>query len=165
MALVFNIRKMTMTQPWPVPPPPRARTWPIAVLALVAVGLAAVSLVMSVTRSGPGSSIVYTDAQKNAAQANLCERFKLADDAAGTETNGSDIALARISATNAAVILESAASDPALNDKYRSAALALASSYQTMTAEGSRGADDTRFRASIDAVNAKTQILRDLCRD
>jgi hypothetical protein len=148
-----------------MPPPPRAGIWPIAVLALVALGLATVCLVVSVTRAESGSSTSYTGTQKNAAQANLCERFKLAADAAGIETNGSDIALARISATNAAVILESTVSGPALNDKYRSAALALASSYQTMTAEGSRCADETRFRASIDAVNARTQTLRDLCRD
>lgn len=154
-----------MTQPWPVPPPARTRTWPLAVLALLAVALSTVAVIVSVVRPGSSSGISYTREQTNAAKANLCERFKLADEAASIETNGSDIALARMSATNAAVILEAAASDPALNDQYRSAAVALASSYETMTASGSKGTDDAHFRASIDDVNAKTQILQELCGD
>lgn len=160
-----TILHVTMTQPWPVPPPARTRTWPLAILAILAVAVATAALVVSLTRSGTGSNVTYTAAQKNAAKVHLCERYRLAYDAAYTETNGSDIALARISATNAALILESAASDPALSDKYRNAALALATSYQTMTAEGSRGADDPQFKNSISDVNAKIHALEDLCGD
>lgn len=154
-----------MTQPWPGPPPTRARTWPIVILTLVAVLLAAAALIVAVTRPDTGSTTSYTAAQKTDAKTKLCEQYKLADDAASVETNGSNIALARISATNAASILEVAAADPALSDEYRSAALALASSYRTTTAEGTRGAEDPRFKRSLDDLVTKNQVLRDLCRD
>jgi hypothetical protein len=165
-ALGDTIRDVTMTQPWPAPPAPvRSRNWLTATLAAVAVVLAAAALIVALTRSGSGSAPTYTSAQKDEAKANLCERYKLAADAAYVETNGSDVALARISATNASVILESAASNPALSAEYRNAALALASSYQTMTAAGSRGSDDTQFKASIDDVNVKNRALKELCGD
>ncbi len=152
-----------MTQPWPVPSPPRARTWPIAALAILAVALATVSLVVALTRPRPGSAADYSPTQRAAAKSNLCEQYQLADDAASVETNGSDVALARVSAINAAEILQVAAADPALSDEYRSAALALASSYRSTTAEGSRGVDDPRFKRALDDLVAKNQALRDLC--
>jgi hypothetical protein len=154
-----------MSQPWQVPPPVRARTWPVAILAVLAVALATASLVVALTRSGPGSTPAYTPPQRAAAKTKLCEQYQLADDAASVETNGSDVALARVSAINAAAILEVAAADPALSDEYRSAALALATAYRSTTAEGSRGVDDPRFKRSLDDLVAKNQALRDLCGD
>lgn len=161
-----TIRDVTMTQPWPAPPAPvRSRNWLTATLAAVAVVLAAAALIVALTHSGSGSNPTYTAAQRAEAKTQLCERYRLAADAAYVETNGSDVALARISATNASVILESAASDAALSAEYRNAALALASAYQTMTAAGSRGSDDTQFKASIDDVNVKNRALKELCGD
>jgi hypothetical protein len=165
-ALGDTIRDVTMTQPWPAPPAPvRSRNWLTATLAGVAVVLAAAALIVAFTRSGSGSDPTYTAAQKTEAQTQLCERYRLAVDAAYVETNGSDVALARISATNASVILEAAASNPALSAEYRKTALALASAYQTMTATSSRGSNDTQFNAAVDDVNVKNRALRDLCGD
>lgn len=160
-----TIRDVTMTQPWPIPSPPRARTWPIAMLALVAAAVAAAALVVALTRPGPGSTPTYTPSERATAKTDLCEQYQLADDAASVETNGSDVALARVSAINAAAILQVAAADPAVGDEYRGAALALASSYRSTTAEGTRGVDNSRFKRALDDLVAKNQALRDLCGD
>lgn len=134
-------------------------------LALVAVALAVAALVVALSRPGPGSTPNYTPSQRATAKTQLCEQYQLADAAASVETNGSDVALARVSAVNAAEILQVAAADPALNDDYRSAALELASSYRSTTAEGSRGVDDPRFKRALDDLVAKNQSLKDLCGD
>lgn len=160
-----TIRNVTMSQPWQVPPPVRARTWPIAILAVLAVALATASLVVALTRSGPGSTPAYTPAQRAAAKTKFCEQYKLADDAASVETRGTDMALARIASINAAAILEVAAADPALNADYHRAALALAASYRTMTADATWGAENSRFKSSVNDLVAKNQALRDLCGD
>lgn len=65
---------------------------------------------------------------------------------------------------NGALILESAAADPALAANYRDAARALADAYQTMAATGSLG-DDEKFKATVDATNARVGAMKNLCGD
>lgn len=65
---------------------------------------------------------------------------------------------------NGALILESAAADPALATNFRDAARALADSYQTMAATGSLG-DNEKYKATVDATNAKVGAMNDLCGD
>lgn len=75
---------------------------------------------------GPATTSVptYTAAQTAAAQRQLCDTYKLVAHAVPVDTNGSDKALARITLTNAAAILDNAAADPALDAKHRDAARA-----------------------------------------
>ncbi|WP_234808659.1 hypothetical protein [Mycolicibacter terrae] len=79
------------------------------------------------------------------------------------ETNpDGEVALARIAMTNGAQILENAAGNPALDNKYRDAALALAGTYRTMAATGSFG-DPAKFDAAVDDTNTKDRIMEGLC--
>lgn len=162
-ALGDTIRDVTMTQPSPAPPPARTRTWPIAALAILAVVLAAAALIVALTRSEAGSSPTY----KAEAKEGLCNQYKLASQAVGIETNATDnVALARISDTNGAVILWAASIDPALGSKYRNAAQDLALAYQTVVAiSSSKAVDDPQFRATIDDSYAKGRVMRGLCGD
>lgn len=109
----------------------------------------------------------YSAAQRVEAQARLCDRYKLAAQAVHLETTqpDGDVALARIANTNGALILATAASEPALDVKFRDAAQALATSYQTVTAMGTMGRSDPQFIAAIDDSNAKYQVMRILCGD
>ena len=80
------------------------------------------------------------------------------------DTNGSDRAFARIALTNAAVMLDNAASNPALDVRHRDAARALASAYLVDTAKSSSDtASDAEFRAAVDDVNAKDAAMKQVC--
>ena len=77
-----------------------------------------------------------------------------------------DVALARISMSNGALILEAAADSPALEDKYRDAARALAHSYEIMAAKGTHGMSTTeQWQAAVDDANAKDRAMNGLCGD
>jgi len=161
-----TIRDVTMTQPWPAPPAPiRSRNWVAVTLAAVAVVLAAAALIVALTRSGSGSSPTYTAAQKAAAKKQLCDQYTLAARALNIETQpDGDIALARISMINGALILDMSAADPALDPKYRDAARALAKAYQTTAVIGTNGmATADQYRAAVDDSNAKNQVMQELC--
>lgn len=159
-----TIRKVTMTQPpWPAPPPvqPHRRTaiGLSALAGLVAVAALIVAILALVRPSPPA----YTVAEKAMAQAQLCDKYKLASRAAHIETApDGDTALARISLINGALMLETAASDPALAAKDREAARALAAAYQNMAATGSL-ADAAKYQAAIEATNAKVGTMEELC--
>ena len=75
------------------------------------------------------------------------------------------MALGRIANTNGSAMLEAAAANPALDVKFRNAALALADSYLTVTATATLGQSDPQFSAAIEDSNAKYQVLRELCGD
>ena len=79
------------------------------------------------------------------------------------DPDGQD-SFARISFVNGALMLITAASDPALDPEYRDAAEALADTYQTSAALGTIGMS-TRpgYLASIDDLNAKTNVMEKLC--
>lgn len=136
-------------------------------LAVVGVVLAMAALIVAlVALSRAASTPAYSAAEKAAAQANLCSRYRLAANAARVDTTSSEAALARISTTNGALMLETAAANPALDGQFREAALALATAYQTMTAKGTQGvADDTQRQAALDDALAKDRVLRELCGD
>ncbi|MEB3020135.1 hypothetical protein [[Mycobacterium] crassicus] len=124
---------------------------------------ALVVAIVALTRTA--AKPTYSAAQSAEAQAQLCDRYKLAAQVVHLETTGPDgsAALARIANTNGALILETAASNPALNVKFRDAAQALAHSYQTVTAMGTMGQADPQFWAAINDSNAKNDVMRSLC--
>lgn len=168
LALGVTIRDVTMTQPWPAPTAPvRSRDWVTATLAALAVVLAAAALIVALTRSGSGSSPTYTASQKAEAKTKLCDQYTLAARALNIETQpDGDIALARISMINGALILETSAADPALDPRYRDAARALASSYQTTAVIGTNGmATADQYQAAVADSNAKNQVMQGLCGD
>jgi hypothetical protein len=78
------------------------------------------------------------------------------------ETNGSDKALARIALTNAAVMLDIAAANPALDATHRDAARALANAFRTTTALAS-GGTDAQWQASLDDANSKDAVMKKVC--
>jgi len=158
---------MTTTPPWPTPPlHARTRIWPVAVLAILALVLASAAVVIALTRSGGGSSINYTAAQTAGAKANLCDRYRIAADAVRTETYVADnVALSRISTLNGAVMLQMAATDPALGSEYRDLAISLATALQNQTAFGSSGKDDPRFQSAVEDTNTQADKLKSLCGD
>lgn len=121
--------------------------------------------IISLTRSADGSTPRYTAAQQADAKKRLCDSYKLAAHAEHIETNTpNNFALARLSATNGALILETAATDPALDPQYRDAARDLALTYQTLVAVATgREGDDPELAAVIADANAKDRVLIALC--
>lgn len=123
--------------------------------------------IVSLTRSSDTLAPHYTATQQADATKRLCDSYKLAAHAEHIETNTpNNIALARLSATNGALILETAATDPALDAKYRDAARALALTYQTLVAVATgREGDDPELAAVINDANAKALVMHELCGD
>ncbi|MGV0748096.1 hypothetical protein [Mycolicibacter minnesotensis] len=153
-------------QPWPsqATTPPRQQTGKIIRVLTFVLSVAALAVAISAL-ARPAPHPTYTASEKSAAQERLCAQYKLAAQAAHIETAlDGDVALARISMINGALILESAAADPALAANYRDAARALADAYQTMAATGSLG-DDEKFKATVDATNARVGAMKNLCGD
>ncbi|XBL46502.1 hypothetical protein U8D42_21625 [Mycobacterium europaeum] len=138
----------------------------LAITAIVAVAALILALIRPAT-SGPSSitkTPTYTAAEVAAAQQRLCQTYQLAAKAVQVDTNASDPALGRVALTNSAVMLNDAATDPALDDEYRSAAKGLARAYLVDTAKSSSGAaSDADFRAAVDDVNAKDAIMKKVC--
>ncbi|WP_235663910.1 hypothetical protein [Mycolicibacter terrae] len=117
--------------------------------------------ILALVRPSPGPA--YTAAEKTAARKQLCVKYKLASRAAHIETApDGDTARARISMINGALMLETAAADPALAPKDRDAAPALAAAYQNMAATGSL-ADAAKYQAAIETTNAKVGTMEELC--
>lgn len=155
-----------MTPTWATPPPARPHRSLLVFLVVgvvVNAGLSTGALIVSLTHRQTAPR--YTAAQQATAKKQLCESYKLAARAEHIETNLPDnAALARISATNGALILKAAAADPALEGQYRDAAKALALSYETLVAVSSgKGSDDPQIQAAADDANAKDRILKGLC--
>jgi hypothetical protein len=156
------------TPAYPTHPAPRSRSWPAIALAAIAVAVAVAALIVALTRSTPAAPLAtttmpsYTPAETAAAQRQLCDTYKLAAHAVQVETNGSDKALARIALTNAAAMLEDAATDPALDAKRRDAGRALATAYRNTTAMGSV-ATDAEYRTALDDIIAKDAAMRQVC--
>lgn len=155
---------------FPTQPQRRSRTWPPMVLAGVATVVAIAALVVGLTRptatKPPPTATAqsYSAAQISAAQQQLCETYKTEARTVRADTSGNDEALARIAATNGAVMLYNAAADPALEAKYRDAARALATAYGNVSAMGSKGVTtDSEWRAVLDEANAKDASMKQLC--
>lgn len=77
-----------------------------------------------------------------------------------------DPAFARIALTNAAAMLDSVETDPALDGRHRDAARALAAAYRTLTAKSSSDAfAEVEYRAALGDVNAKEAAMNEVCAD
>jgi hypothetical protein len=160
------------TPAYPTQPPQRSRTWPTVALAAIAAVVAVAALIVALTNSTPAAAPptttvpTYTAAETAAAQRQLCDMYKLAARAVAVDTNGNNPALARIALTNAAVMLDSADADPALDAKHRDAARALAMAYRTLTAKSSSDAfTEAEYRAALTDVNAKEATMKEVCAD
>jgi hypothetical protein len=154
------------TPPYPIQPRPRSRAWPTIALAAIAAVMAVAALVVALKSSTTltPAARTYTAAEIDAAQRQLCDTYKLVARAVGVDTNGGDKALARIALTNAAVLLDNAAADPALDANHRDAARALATAYLTETAKSSSEAfTDREFQAALDDVNARDAVMKKAC--
>lgn len=150
------------------PSAPRPHTWPAMVVGGVGVLLGAAALVVALTRPTPEPVAVkaptYTAAEIAGAQQQLCDTYKMAAQAAQVDTAGTDRALARISTSNGALLLEMAAGNPAVNIEYRDAARALAMAYGTLTAKGTYGvATVAEYQAALDYALAKDAVMKKIC--
>lgn len=161
-----TIRLVTSQPQWTVPPAPRPH-WPSTLLIVGVIGntiLSGAALILALTQSGGVPQSAYTAAQKSEAQTQFCSRYYLAANAARIDTTGPDPALARISTTNGALMLETAADSPALDSNFRDAALELAAAYRAMTVNGTQGmADDSQRQAILDDAVAKNDVLKEMC--
>lgn len=168
MPLGSTIRNVSINPPpWPAPPPAQPHRRPALALATLAALIAVAALIvgiMALTRPAPSPN--YSGAQRSAAQAELCDTYKLASNAMhiATNTPDGDAAVARLSLTNGAPMLHAAASDPALDAKSRDAARALATAYQTQSAKGITATPE-QYQAAMADTNAKTLVMIGLCGD
>lgn len=161
-----NIRPVS-TPPWPTPT--RPRTWPAATLAAAALVLAAAALIVTLTRPAPSPSRpttpTYSAAETADAQQRLCDAYRLAaSEVEADTTGGADKAIARIATTNAAIMLDAAATTSALDPKLRGAAQALAAAYARVTATGSGAvATDQEYHEALSDSAMKAKTLGGLC--
>jgi hypothetical protein len=152
----------------PTQPAARVRTWPAIALGAIATLVAVAALIVALRNSTPTPATTrmstYTAAETATAQRQLCDTYKLAAQAVATDTGGGDKALARISTTNGALILDMAADNPALDASHRDAARALAIAYGTLTAKGTYGiSSDAEYQAAMDDIIAKDAVMKKVC--
>jgi hypothetical protein len=154
----------------PTQPEKRSGSWLAIALAAIAAVVAVAALIVALTRSGTptspatSASPTYSAAEMAAAQQQLCDMYQLAAKSVQVDTAGTDKALARIATTNGALMLDMAASNPALDANHRDAARALEAAYLTVTAKSSFGvAADAEFQAALDNVLAKDAVMKKVC--
>jgi len=145
----------------PQPPPtaqwtppaesPRPTSGRLTAVAVVVIGLIAVAAlivgIVALTRptsSAAGKSPTsatptqtFTTDQAASAKKNLCSVYQVASRSVSADTNGTDVAIARVALANAAGMLDTAADNPALGQGERDAARRLASAYHTYVAVAS----------------------------
>lgn len=160
----------------PVPGRPTSNGWIAVVLALV--GLIAVSAlvvgIIALTRPADSADKAPTAAttprptftadQIATAKKELCVQYQIAARAVKQDTNATDVAIARVSVTNAAGMLEVAASNPALGNSERDAARNLAAAYRNADAISSVF-DKTSpvFQQAVDDVNRLDGAMAAIC--
>jgi hypothetical protein len=172
----------------PQPPAPAQSTPPAepggpasngrVVLALVVIGLIAVAalVVGIVDLARPNSSgasaaptsvtpsPIFTPDQVASAKKDLCSAYQLAAHSVKADTNSADTAIARISLTNAAGILDAAANNLALNNPERDSAHKLAAAYRTIDAVSSVfDKTSSVFQQSVDEANQADAAMAALC--
>ncbi|WP_082972898.1 hypothetical protein [Mycobacterium sp. E2497] len=146
----------------------------LAIAVVLTAAVAIIALILALTRPADSRSSsttttttttpAYNGGETAAAQQKLCDTYKLVARAVQVDTNGSDKALARTATTNAAVMLENAAADPALDAKHRDTARALAAAYLTATAKATNGVvSDSEWQAALDDVIAKDAAMKQVC--
>jgi hypothetical protein len=139
----------------------------IAVAALV-VGIIGLTRPTSDTASKASTALgplsTFTPDQVANAKKNLCTLYQVAAKSVKQDTNGTDVALARISTTNAAGILDAAADHPALEQGDRDTAHNLAAAYRNAVAISSVF-DKTSpvLQQSIDDVNRLDGMMAARC--
>lgn len=165
--------------PWTPPPVPvrPASNGRIAV-GLALVGLIAVAaLVVGIialtrpTSTGAGKAPTtaaptptFTPDQAADAKKNLCAVYQVAARSVNADTNGTDIAIARVSLANAAGMLDTAADNPALGQGERDAARALASAYHTYVAVASVfGKGSPMMQNALDEANRADTAMAKIC--
>lgn len=126
--------------------------------------LSIAALAVALSRPTAPPTPTFTAAEQASGQAYLCERYKLAALAVRIATNIPDVdpGVARNSLTNGALILESAAANPAIDSKYRAGAQALAMAYQTQAAMGNTATID-QYNVAIADTTTKTYAMQELC--
>ncbi|WP_369829880.1 hypothetical protein [Mycobacterium sp. ACS4054] len=154
---------------YPTQPASRGLPWQGGAVSLTFV-IAIAALIVALTRpTGARSSVTtatrtYTATEIAAAQRQLCDTYKLAAHAVQVDTAGTDKALARIATTNGALMLDMAASNPALDANYRDPARALEAANLTVTAKSSYGvASEADFQSALDTVIAKDAAMKKVC--
>ncbi|MBW0012429.1 hypothetical protein [Mycobacterium sp.] len=165
--------------PWTPPAEPgRPASNGRIVVALVAIGLIAVAaLVVGIidlarpTPSGSGKASTtaspspsFSPEQVASAKKELCAAYQLAARSVKADTNSADTAIARVSLTNAAGILDAATSNPALNNSDRDAGRKLAAAYRTIDAISSVfDKTSSIFQQSVDEANQADTAMATLC--
>ncbi|OCB35305.1 hypothetical protein A9X02_21880 [Mycobacterium malmoense] len=148
-------------------PARRSRAWLTVALALTAaISALVVALAQPTAPSAPAISAApsYSPTDVADAQQQLCDMYQLAAKAVQVDTAGTDKALARIATTNGALMLDRAASNPALDCKHRDAAGALKAAYLTVTAKSSYVvASETDFQSALDNVIGKDAVMKKVC--
>lgn len=158
------------TPTYPAATAPRSRIWPAIAIAGIAAFVAVAALIVALMKpmssnSSTTSTVArYSAADVAGAQRQLCDTYRVQARTVRADTNGNNEALARIAATNGAVMLFNAASNPALDSQHRDAARALATAYGNVSAMGSKGvATDAEWQAVLDEANAKDAVMKQVC--
>jgi len=148
------------------------------VIALVVVGLIAVAAlvvgIIDLTRpssSGAGKastpaspSPTFTPDQVASAKKELCSAYQVAARSVKQDTNATDVAIARVSVTNAAGMLDAATDNPALGSNERDAARNLAAAYRNADAISSVfDKTSSVFQQAVDDVNRLDGVMAAMC--
>lgn len=124
---------------------------------------AAAALTLALTHAEERTP-TYTVAKKAQAKKEFCDEFEFAMSSIRVETNApNNIALARISLLNGALIIDNASKGPGLDAEIREAAHAVALAFLQQNVLGTFGKEDPRFQESIDNSNDKVDALQQLC--
>lgn len=147
----------------------------LAVLGILIATAALVIGIIDLTRpTSSGASKVsatpvappsFTPEQIAAAKKELCTVFQVASRSVQQDTNGTDIAVARISTTNAAGMLDAAADNPALGQSEGDAARNLAAAYRNVVALASifdKGSPV--IQSALDDANRADAAMAATCR-
>jgi hypothetical protein len=106
----------------------------------------------------------FTPEQVASAKKNLCSAYQVAARSVKEDTNSSDVAIARVSTTNAAGMLEVASNNPALSTTERDAAQKLASAYRNVVAISSAFNNTSPvFLGSVDEANRADAVMAGIC--
>ncbi len=164
---------------WTAPPVPgRPASNGLIAVGLALVGLIAVAAVVvgiiALTRPASSSAgkaptaaaptPTFTPDQIASAKKELCSAYQLAAHSVKADTNSADTAIARISLTNAAGILDAAANSPPLNNVERDSARKLAAAYRGIDAISSVfDKTSSVFQQSVDEANQADTAMAALC--
>jgi hypothetical protein len=143
------------------------------VVGLIAVAALVVGIIDFARPSSSGAGTVSTTAspsptftpdQVASAKKDLCTTYRVAARSVKQDTNAEDVAIARVSVTNAAGMLEVAANNPALGGSERDAARNLAAAYRNADAISSVF-DKTSpvFQQAVDDVNRLDGVMAAAC--